>query len=204
MTGSRDHNSLLRQPNLSGSGQEGTLPPVQACLCSLCFLTVFSLLSLCIFNHSLSSCSPSSVCFYFSHLISFPAFHQCLSAALHLFFTVFTPIPQTLCLVSVCSVPSRLWTVAPLSTGFPKQVYWSGMPLGNLPDLGILPASLGSPALAIGFFTTRPPGKPSPARAEIISQFLFMPILLPPYLLQRTGSEILSVLSSYSFQKREV
>ena len=43
-----------------------------------------------------------------------------------------------------------LWTIAcqaPLSMGFPKQEYWSGLPfpsLGDLPDLGIEP---GSPAL---------------------------------------------------------
>ena len=43
--------------------------------------------------------------------------------------------------------------------GFPKQEYWSGLPLpspGELPDLGMKPAS---PALAGGFFTAEPPGK---------------------------------------------
>ena len=39
------------------------------------------------------------------------------------------------------------WTVArqtPLSVGFPRQEYWSGLPLpspGDLPDSGIEPAS---------------------------------------------------------------
>ena len=45
---------------------------------------------------------------------------------------------------------------------FSKQEYWSGFPfpiLGDLPDLGVKPASLVSPALAGGFFTTVPPGK---------------------------------------------
>ena len=49
---------------------------------------------------------------------------------------------------------------APLSTGFPRQKYWSGLPFpssGDLPDSGIKP---GSPALAGRFFTTEPPGKP--------------------------------------------
>ena len=49
---------------------------------------------------------------------------------------------------------------APLSMGFPRQEYWSGFPFrspGDLPDPGIEPAS---PALAGGFFTTEPPGKP--------------------------------------------
>ena len=58
-----------------------------------------------------------------------------------------------------------LWTVArqaPLSMGFSKQEYWSGLPCpppGDLPDPGIKPMSLTSPALAYGLFTTTP-GKP--------------------------------------------
>ena len=50
---------------------------------------------------------------------------------------------------------------APLSTGFPRQKYWSGLPFpspGDLPDPEIEPAS---PALAGRFFTTEPPGKPT-------------------------------------------
>ena len=52
-----------------------------------------------------------------------------------------------------------LWTAArqaPLSTGFSRQEYWSALPcppLGDLPDPGIEPVSLTSPALAGGFFT---------------------------------------------------
>ena len=58
------------------------------------------------------------------------------------------------------------WTVdhqAPLSMEFPRQEHWSGLPFpspGELPDLGIKLASL---ALAAGFFTTEPPGKPEPS-----------------------------------------
>ena len=47
-----------------------------------------------------------------------------------------------------------------LSMGFPRQEYWSGLPLpspGDLPDPGIKPTS---PELAGGFLTTEPPGKP--------------------------------------------
>ena len=57
------------------------------------------------------------------------------------------------------------WTVArqtPLSMGFPRQQYWSGLPFptpGDLSDPGIKPPSLESPALAGRFFTTVPPGK---------------------------------------------
>ena len=52
------------------------------------------------------------------------------------------------------------WTVAhqaPLSMGFSRQEYWRLLlcpPPGNLPDPGIKPMSLGSPALADRFFTT--------------------------------------------------
>ena len=55
---------------------------------------------------------------------------------------------------------ATLWTVAcqaPLSMGFPRQEYWSGLPFpppGDLPDPGIKPTSLISPTLAGGFFTT--------------------------------------------------
>ena len=57
-----------------------------------------------------------------------------------------------------------LWTVAhqvPLPMGFSRQEYWSGLPCpppGGLPNPGIEPASLASPALGSGFFTTVPPG----------------------------------------------
>ena len=53
------------------------------------------------------------------------------------------------------------WTVvhqAPLSIGLPRQEYWSGLPSpspGDLPDPGIEPVSLASPASAGGSFTTR-------------------------------------------------
>ena len=58
------------------------------------------------------------------------------------------------------------WTVAlqaPLSMGVSRHEYWSGLPCpppGDLPNPGIEPMSLVSPALAGGFFTTVPPGKP--------------------------------------------
>ena len=51
----------------------------------------------------------------------------------------------------------------PLSMEFSKQEYRSGLPfpiLGDLPNPGIKPTSLVSPALAGRFFTTVPSGKP--------------------------------------------
>ena len=66
-----------------------------------------------------------------------------------------------MCACSLC-VPllATPWTVArqaPLSMGFFRQEYWGGLPFpaaGDLPDPGIEPESVLSPALAGGFFTT--------------------------------------------------
>ena len=70
---------------------------------------------------------------------------------------------------SLCSACVLLfvasWTVAhraPLSMGFSRQEYWRGLPFRapeDLPDPGIQPASLVTPALAGGFLTTTPPGR---------------------------------------------
>ena len=55
---------------------------------------------------------------------------------------------------------ATLWTIAcqaALSMGFSRQEYWSGLPCpspGDLPNPGIEPVPLMSPALAGGFFTT--------------------------------------------------
>ena len=49
---------------------------------------------------------------------------------------------------------------SPPFMGFSRQEYYSWLPYpppGDLPDPGIEPASLMSPALADGFFTTEPP-----------------------------------------------
>ena len=48
--------------------------------------------------------------------------------------------------------------------GILQQEYWSGLPFptpGDFPDPGIEPASLPSPALVDGFFTTSSPGQPT-------------------------------------------
>ena len=61
-----------------------------------------------------------------------------------------------------CSVtnlcPALVTPRTPLTLGFPKEEYRSGLPFfspGDLPDSGIEPKS---PTLAGGFFTTEPPG----------------------------------------------
>ena len=62
--------------------------------------------------------------------------------------------------VQICAT---LWTEAcqaPLSVGFPRQEYWSGLPFpppGDRPNPGIERVF---PALAGGFLTFEPPGKP--------------------------------------------
>ena len=55
---------------------------------------------------------------------------------------------------------ATLWAITPqvpLTRGFSRQEYWSGLPFpspGNLPDPGIKPTSLASPTSAGRFFTT--------------------------------------------------
>ena len=75
-------------------------------------------------------------------------------------------LPLAICFTHVCvfsySVMSdqTLWIAAcqaPLSMEFSRQQYCSGLPSpspGDLPELGIEPASLVSAALAGGFFAT--------------------------------------------------
>ena len=61
------------------------------------------------------------------------------------------------------------WTVAylaPLSMGFSRQEYWSGLPFpspGDLPYPGIEP---GSPALQADSLPSKPPGNPKVGRSR--------------------------------------
>ena len=81
------------------------------------------------------------------------------------------PFTLTCCCCLVTSIVAdpfvAPWTVThqdPLSMGFSRQEYWSGLPFpspGDFPDPGIKPTSLVYPALTGRFFTTEPPGKPS-------------------------------------------
>ena len=70
-----------------------------------------------------------------------------------------------MCACSVASdffvIPGTIARQAPLSVGFSRQEYWSGLPFpppGDLPDPGI--ASIVSPALAGIYFIIARPGKP--------------------------------------------
>ena len=73
------------------------------------------------------------------------------------------------------------WTVtqqAPLSMGFSRQEYLSGLLFptpGELPDPGIKLASLVSPTLADGVFTAEPTGKTnSCVRAKLLQSYLIL------------------------------
>ena len=73
---------------------------------------------------------------------------------------------------SVLSDSVTPWTLAhqaPLSKGFSRQEYWSGLPFpfpGDLPNLGIEPKS---PALQVDALPSEPPG-------EVIFFFFFFSI----------------------------
>ena len=66
-----------------------------------------------------------------------------------------------------------LWTgarQAPLSMGFPRQEYWSGLPFpspGDRSNPGIKPESS---VLQVGSLLSEPPGKPKPTVLSIPSQ----------------------------------
>ena len=76
------------------------------------------------------------------------------------------------------------WTVArqaPLSMGLPRHEYWSGLPFpppGDRLDPGIEPTSPVSSALAEGFFTTEPLGKP---QNSLTSPSLLDTSVIPSY-----------------------
>ena len=79
--------------------------------------------------------------------------------------------PHGLAVVATCQ--------APLSMGCSRREYWSGLPFPtprDLPDPGIEPESPKSPALAGGFFTTEPSGKPVVYRIGCSKVYLMLKI----------------------------
>ena len=73
---------------------------------------------------------------------------------------------ESMCACSIVPDSATLWTVicqAPLSMGFSRQEYWSGLsfpPPRDLPSSGIKPTSPVSPALQADSLPTEPWGKP--------------------------------------------
>ena len=84
---------------------------------------------------------------------------------LKLCFPALSPLPILVCLLSCVRLFATPWTGAcqdPLSMGFSRQEYWSGLPFlppGHLPGPGREYTFLASSALVGGFFTTVLPGK---------------------------------------------
>ena len=111
----------------------------------------------------------------------------------------FTTTNITVCIKSFCLVSKSSLTLfqtfelyvacwAPLYMGFPRQEYQNGLPfppLGDLPNPGIKPMSPVSPALAAGFFTTEPPGKPQMAQyshLRLYTTYAHLPVYFKPSL----------------------
>ena len=68
-----------------------------------------------------------------------------------------------------------------LSIGFSRQEYWNELPSpppGDLPDLGMEPESLMSPALTGGFFTTSGPWE---------AQLVYKVVNISPFYRSRNG-----------------
>ena len=96
---------------------------------------------------------PSKKCFFLLLFLISPFFLLCFSL-------LSESAVKSLSRVRVFATP---WTVAykaPLSMGFSRQEYWSGLPFpspGDLPNPGIEP---GSPSLQADALPSEPPGKP--------------------------------------------
>ena len=93
-------------------------------------------------------------------------------------------VPKRCMYAQLCPTVCDPWTVtcqAPLSTGFPRQEYWNGLPFpswGDRLNPGIEPTSPVSPALAGRFFIAEPPGKPYKGFADMLSPFPFIALIL--------------------------
>ena len=97
------------------------------------------------------------------------------------------------------------WTVAhqaPLSMGFSRQEYWSGLLFpspGNLPDPGIEPRS---PALEADVLTSEPPEKPNCSKPKIKTKCLKKQDERRHFTYKRTRIRITVDLSSKTMQLR--
>ena len=98
---------------------------------------------------------------FFSISLSFSTpFHFSVSFPLHVHMCV-----QSLSHVRLFATPWIVARQAPLSMGFSRQEYWSGLPFSSpvhRSHIGSELASPASPALAGGFFTTELPGNVPP------------------------------------------
>ena len=92
--------------------------------------------------------------------------HTWVSMLMHISKISCVYVYKSVCAVLSCSVVSDSvipWIIAhqaPLSIGFSRREYWSGLPclpLGDLPNTGIKPRS---PSLRTDSLPSEPPGKP--------------------------------------------
>ena len=100
---------------------------------------------------------------------------MCISCFIYFLFMTLLAVCVcvSLSVLSESATPSTVAHQAPLSKGFSRQEYWSGLPFpspGDLPDPGIEPTF---PALQADSLLSEPPGK-SPQFSDIIK----IPLLL--------------------------
>ena len=111
-----------------------------------------------------------------------------------------------LCVHSVMSDCATPWTVAyqaSLSIECSMKEQQSGLPFptpGNLPNSGIRPESVASPALAVRFFTAAQPGKPMHTYIPYLSSLPPIPTLpIPPlYVITEHRAELPVLYRSFT------
>ena len=102
------------------------------------------------------------------------------------------------------SLWSRGLSQAPLSMGFSRQEYWSGLPFpspGDLPNPGIQPLS---PVLAGGFFPTEPPGESNVATRHLKSHLWLTCVYLKGTALLLTIDFFKGCLQEISYVKKDI
>ena len=77
-------------------------------------------------------------------------------------------------MLTFCDPMDYIACQAPLSMGFPRQIYWSGLPFPFLGDLRDPEIELESPALQADSLLSEPPGKPSGNSTESLKGYFFI------------------------------
>ena len=138
--------------------KDGILYLIRNFISSQCFSFSFSLFVLKVIDLSFFIITFIPIT-EFIQIFSFVSLEKEAQIIVFRHFLYIVVVVQSLSCVQLFSTP---WTVAhqaPLFMGFPRQEYWSGLPLSSpvsFPDSGIEPESS---TLAGRFFTTEPPGK---------------------------------------------
>ena len=102
---------------------------------------------------------------------------------------------KSLSSVRLFAIPCTVAHQAPLSMGFSRQEYWSGLSFpspGNLPDPGIKPRS---PALQTGTLTSEPPGKPQNNTNEYFNKSTNSEILKNKSIMFRETKKLIRIKS---------